>query len=383
MFRILVVTNGWGVRTIGGGEYHILRVLQRWSRECKISIIMPRSGYVSSRKMLSKDHPIYFSSLEKEVTSVIREATLYPLRVLRSSFFRFKDYPNIIIASSHLLYDVLPSLILRIRSKSKLVIYVHGIFLRDDAKGILRAIATWSEKISLFLCKKADLIFVVNPDIKDTLVARGYRPDKIIVTGNGVERDLINSIKVDEKKFDGCFCGRIVEKKGVYDLLDIWEKVLKKFPQSRLVIIGDGSDYSKVAENVKNKGLDKSITLTGFVSETDKISLIKSSRIFISPSHEESWGIAVSEALACGLAVICYDLTAYNIFGDCITKIGVGNKEGMANAITCLLADKNEQEAFAVNAKEVTSNLLDWDNISIKEIKEIYKKSNQIQSSGV
>ena len=377
MSRILVVTNGWGIRTIGGGEYHILRVLETWSKHCHMSIIVPKSGYVSSGYMLSKSLSIYFSSHEREVSNVTTEFILYLRRIIRSSFLRLRQNPDVIVASSHLIYDVLPALILRQRTKSKLVIYVHGLFLRDDTKGIWRSIATLSEKISLFLCKKADLIYVVNPCIKDALAARGFEKDKIIVTGNGVEHDLLDPVNLSEKGFDGCFCGRLVKKKGVYDLIDIWETVLKYSPQSKLVIIGNGSAYTDLLSIVKKKALDENIILTGFINEEKKRSAIKSSKVFVSPSYEESWGIAVSEAMACGVAVVCYDLSAYDIFGNGIIKIKLGDKKGMANTIISLLKDKNKQETFGTKAKEIATNLLDWDSISIKELNEINSLLNQ------
>ena len=42
---------------------------------------------------------------------------------------------------------------------------------------------------------------------------------------------------------------------------------------------------------------------------------MKSSKLFIFPSYEEGWGISITEAMACGLAVVCYDLKAYDVFG--------------------------------------------------------------------
>ena len=373
MFKILIVTNGWGIKTIAGGEYHILRVLERWNKEHAVSIVIPKSAYLFSNKILSAKYQIYFSSYEKEVGSHTKELMSYLVRILRSSFFRVEPKPDIIIASSHLLYDVLPASILRKRLKSKLVVYVHHILrpFRSYKQGIWSNMNLINEKISLFLCKRADLIFVVNTEIKDTLVAKGFPADKIVLTGNGVEHDFIDSIKVDEKRFDGCFCGRIVEKKGIYDLVEIWERVLKSFPKSKLVIIGDGPEYPNVVELVKRKGLDKCIVSTGFVSENEKISLIKSSKIFISPSYEESWGIAVSEAMACGLPIICYNLSAYKVFGDDIIKVGVGNKEEMTRAITDLLANKNKQEVLAAKTKKVVNNILNWDNLSAQQLKEI------------
>jgi glycosyltransferase involved in cell wall biosynthesis len=373
--RLLIVTNGWGVKTIAGGEFHILRVLERWGKDKhKVSIIIPRSGYIFSKNILSvDDYPIYLSSYEKEVGGHSRELIFYLFRIIRSSFFKFQQSQDVIIASSHLLYDVLPALILRKRLKSKFVVYVHHILrpFRSYKQGIWSNMNLLNEKISLSLCKKADLVFVVNPDIKDALVAKGFAADKIVITDNGVEHDLIDSVKVKEKNFDGCFCGRIDPKKGVYELVDIWERVLKSFPESKLVIIGNGPVYSDLVKMVKSKGLDKSIIFTGFLFGEQKISAIKSAKIFVSPSYEEGWGIAVSEAMACGLAIVCYNLSAYKIFGDDIIKVDVGNKEQMAKAVSDLIADNKKLEALGAKAKEVVTNMLNWDNISVKQLKEI------------
>ena len=375
MFKILIVTNGWGIKTIAGGEYHILRVLERWNKEHAVSIVIPKSAYLFSNKILSAKYQIYFSSYEKEVGSHTKELMSYLVRILRSSFFRVEPKPDIIIASSHLLYDVLPASILRKRLKSKLVVYVHHILrpFRSYKQGIWSNMNLINEKISLFLCKRADLIFVVNTDIKDTLVAKGFPADKIVLTGNGVEHDFIESVKVDEKRFDGCFCGGIDAKKGVYDLVDVWEKVLKSFPNSRLEIIGDGPAYHDLIKTTKNKGLDNNIIFTGFLFGERKISAIKSSKIFISPSYEEGWGIAVSEAMACGLPIICYNLSAYKVFGEDIIKVDVGNKEEMAKAIIDLLANKDKQEVLAAKTKKVVNNILTWDNLSTEQLKEITK----------
>ena len=48
---------------------------------------------------------------------------------------------------------------------------------------------------SLFLCRKADLIFVFNDEFKHDLISKGFQTDKILITGNGVEHEFIDSVK--------------------------------------------------------------------------------------------------------------------------------------------------------------------------------------------
>ena len=110
--------------------------------------------------------------------------------------------------------------------------------------------------------------------------------------------------------------------------------------------------------------------LVGYLSEEQKISMMKASRLFIFPSYEEGWGIAVTEAMACGLPVVCYDLPAYRVFGTGVTRIQIGNKEKMARTIIELLMDLNKQKDAGLKAKEA-AKLLNWDCIATEELKQI------------
>gem|GEM_PF-356331 len=374
---ILILFNGWSVKTIAGGEYHMLSVAARWKEE-SIALVIPKIGYDIATSIFSSADSIYFSSSEKkDLVSFTTLSFLYLQRILRSLFFRFKQNPDVVIASSHYLWDTIPGLVFRQRLKSKLVIYMHG-FLESApsytrSKGIWSKIALLNERIGLVLCRKADLIFAINNDIKDALIAKGFKAEKIFVTTNAVDHELINSVKNEMKTFDGCFCGSLIRRKGVYDLIDLWEKVLKRLPESKLIIIGYGEEYHNLLEEVKNKALDKNIIITGYVSARDKILSIKSSKIFISPSHEESWGIAVSEATACGLPVVCYDIPFIRNSGSNLTKVKLGDTDEMATVILNMLEGGQTSDRLAWRSTTEATNIPTWDDISKEELREIRK----------
>jgi glycosyltransferase involved in cell wall biosynthesis len=325
--------------------------------------------------MLSENHPIYISSHEsEELRNIGAVVKAYVLRSVKSSFLKVEKYPDIMVSSSHLFYDIFPALFLnkRYSNKSKVVVYIHHLFrsARSYRMGLWHIFSLLSERISLFLCKKADLIFVTNDTIRIALANKGFNDEKIFVTRNGIEYNFINSVKQEDKKFDGCFCGVLDKRKGVYDLLDIWQKVITHFPVAKLVVIGKGPESTRLTNEIKNKNLQENITLTGYLPEDQKISVMKSSKTFIFPSYEEGWGIALSEAMACGLPAVCYRLAAYDVFGDGIIKVDVGNKEIMASAVIDLLANQTKQKSLGDRAKEATRSL-DWDDIATEELKEM------------
>jgi len=375
VLRILVVMNGWRNKNARGGDYRTLRVLRNWSTEHRISLILPRLGYEFAQRLLPGLYSIYLSSNEGEETKSTSAFVLaYLYRSIKSAFFTSAQDQDIIIASSHLLYDILPAVILRKKFKSKLVVYVHHIFhsYRSYKQGMWISISLLIEKISLFLCKRADLIFVYNDEVKQNLIRKGFNTHKILITGNGVEHEFIDSVKMKIHEFDGCYCGSLDKMKGVYDLLDVWEIVLKRYPISKLVLIGEGPEYEQLFGIIRKKGLEKNILLLGYLSEEQKISTMKSSKFFIFPSYEEGWGISITEAMACGLAVVCYDLEAYDVFGNSIIRLEIGNKEDMAKVVIDFLNDKSKLEHASILAKEATK-YMNWDNIASGELREIIK----------
>jgi glycosyltransferase involved in cell wall biosynthesis len=373
MANFLVLVNAWYSKTlVTGGEYHMLRVLKNWSLRHKISLILPKIGYQTSKSILPNVDLFYLSSYEKdeEIKSVFNLLTSYFVRIIRSILISPMHDPDIIIAASHLLYDIIPAIIIRRRYKSKLVVYNHGVWrpYRSYNEGLRSNLMLLNEKLSLFLCKRsADIIFAINAETRDFLVRKGFNANRITIMRNGIEHELIESVKAGHKKYEASFCGRLVKRKGIYDLLDIWNDVVKHFPEGKLVIIGKGEEYNGLRKAIDKNGLEKNIILTGYAPDTEKIGFFKSSKVFVYPSYEESWGITVTEAMACGLPVICYDLSAFNFLRLGIVKLDTGNKKLMATSIINLLRDDNQRAELGRSAKE-ESKKLDWEEISKDEL---------------
>jgi glycosyltransferase involved in cell wall biosynthesis len=382
MANFLVLINGWySNKLVTGGEYHMLRVLKNWSLQHKISVLTPKLGYQATKEMLPHVDLFYFSSTEndEEIKSLLKLTISYIIRIIRSVFVRPKHAPDLIITASHLMYDIIPAIILRKRYKSKLVVYNHGVWgpYRSYNEGLRSNLMLLNEKISLFLCKRSpDIIFAINDETKTLLIDKGFKANKIAIMRNGVEHELIKSVKVDRKEYEASFCARLVKRKGIYDLLDIWRKVLQYFPEGKLVIIGQGEEYEGLQKAIRIKGLEENIELTGYVSDKEKIAFFKSSKIFVYPSYEESWGITVTEAMACRLPVVCYNLSAYNFLKSGIIKLNIGDRDQMTSTIIDLLSNDTKRMELASTAEE-ESKKLNWDDISKEELNAVSSLLNK------
>jgi glycosyltransferase involved in cell wall biosynthesis len=92
------------------------------------------------------------------------------------------------------------------------------------------------------------------------------------------------------------FLGRLHPKKGLDVLLDAWPRVSASREAARLVIAGSG-DKSLVKEI-------SGVEFKGFVTGEAKADCLANADVFVLPSHNENFGIAVLEAIAAGVPVV-------------------------------------------------------------------------------
>ncbi|MFP9099571.1 glycosyltransferase [Flavobacterium sp. RHBU_24] len=146
----------------------------------------------------------------------------------------------------------------------------------------------------------------------------GYHPKNELNVGYGITEPP-KQIKIDESEFFNrfpairknnymLFLSRVHEKKGVDLLIKGYINLSKNNPDLvPLVIAGPGieKEYGKYLQQlVSDAGLENKITFTGMLGGAQKWAAIYNSIFFILPSHQENFGIAVVEALACGRPVL-------------------------------------------------------------------------------
>ena len=145
---------------------------------------------------------------------------------------------------------------------------------------------------------------------------KGFNPINNYVVGNFVTQPPLKNIQLaeafysrvpylkKEEKF-ALFLSRINFKKGLENLIYAWKDCLMSKKLPKLLIAGPKeNDYAKKLINlVKKMGLSDKIFFCGMLEDKAKWGAFYFANIFILPSHQENYGIAVVEALACGCPV--------------------------------------------------------------------------------
>lgn len=246
--------------------------------------------------------------------------------------------------------------------------------ITDPGNRLIHFLAWIFFQISLSLIKKADIIFTISPKLVSFLVKRGVNKEKIILSSYGVEGDLIKRAKKGkEYPYDALFVGRINETKGIYDMLEVLSIIKKRIPDFRLAIMGQalGKTKDQFCQAIDKMGLEKNVYFLGFKSGLEKFTIFKNSRCFwfLSKSESESFGIALMEAVCCGLPAFTYDLPTYNRLyqnGEIITS-PKGDYRSVAKKVLALF----EKGDFSNRPGNRLLKKYRWDYVAQTELEKI------------
>nr|WP_305888887.1 glycosyltransferase family 4 protein [Parvularcula maris] len=104
--------------------------------------------------------------------------------------------------------------------------------------------------------------------------------------------------------------GRLVEKKGMGDLIAALESVAEEVPGVRLEIVGDGPLREALQAQITGLGLGDRVTLLGAMSNTDVLEWLSSLDVFALACRRDQNGdmdglpVALMEAIGAGVPVV-------------------------------------------------------------------------------
>ncbi len=98
------------------------------------------------------------------------------------------------------------------------------------------------------------------------------------------------------------FVGRLEAVKNPLALLDAFIKFQDEGHPCELWIIGDGSERPQLEQRISKIGLTRKVRLFGYQSDPD--SFIRQCHVYVQPSLSEGFGLALVEAMGCGVPVI-------------------------------------------------------------------------------
>lgn len=189
-----------------------------------------------------------------------------------------------------------------------IVPHLFGTTAFQEASWPVAATVVAAERLIPFAYRRAGF-HVISESTRDDLMARGIPSDRITVIHPGVDSDAFapdpNLDRSDPPAF--LYVGRLRRYKRVDLAIEALALARRARPDLTLDIAGTGDDRPRLARQVARLGLVEAVRFHGFVSEAEKLRLLRTTWANLFPSPKEGWGITVMEAAACGTPSLASD----------------------------------------------------------------------------
>jgi glycosyltransferase involved in cell wall biosynthesis len=148
---------------------------------------------------------------------------------------------------------------------------------------------------------------------------------------------------------------RLFQLKGHEDLIDAAAVVLRRHPQTKFLLVGDGHLRPRLQERARAAGLEKEIIFAGLVAPGDIPKYLGVMDAVAHLSRREGLPRALSQALAAGRPVVAYDCDGANevcFSGETGFLVPLGDVETLADRLAQLAGDAALRERLGRRGQE-------------------------------
>lgn len=338
--RVLQVSSA---RAFGGGERHLADLARGLHARGHELLVALREGS-PLREQLS------FLSAQNIYTLPLRNSLdLFSARRLA----RIARERGVDIIHAHVARDYAPAaLAARLAPASRLVITRHVLFPLSPLN-------------RLALSNVARVIAVSEPAARALRSQKIFDDDRVRVVENGVDPERFERARAEAERVDdkGTFrigiVGELSEVKGQLEFVRAAALVVAEFGERvEFIIVGEdnsrGGEYrAQVERLVDELGLANRVRLLGRVE--DALSLVVKLDVLVSASRSEAFGMAMAEAMFCGVAVVATATEgARSLIDDNVNGlvVPVGDVRALAAAVSSLLGDEGLRLRLGARAKQ-------------------------------
>lgn len=146
------------------------------------------------------------------------------------------------------------------------------------------------------------LYFKKTPKVKGCMCADSFGLSQAVEKVTNVDKDVFRKELKLKEGLTFLFVGQMVDRKGIKELLAVWEEHTRKYSNDNLLVIGKGILENPMREQYAS---NDSIHIMGGISYNELYKYYALCDVFIMPTLEDNWCLVIPEAMACGKPVAC------------------------------------------------------------------------------
>lgn len=237
------------------------------------------------------------------------------------------------------------------------------------------------EKFIRWSFNNADSLHAISKTI--AVESKDLGAKNIIIIPNGVDEEMIkvglkreirSKLNISPNTKIIISLSRLTPRKGFKYVIMAFSKFVKDFPDSRLIIIGDGPQRQELEELVSNLGIIDYVDFKGLIPHVEITKILPAADVFALTPIYEGLGIVYIESLACEVPVITTKVGGIpDIIKDGVNGLFVshGDVEELYNALNKLITDKDMYRRFQKEGIHTVKKKFIWEDI-FSEIEDIY-----------
>ena len=208
-------------------------------------------------------------------------------------------------------------------------------------------------KISL---RYADRVLAISESAKKEIL--GLSPNcRVKTVYLSVNSDIFRPL-ANEKK-DIIFTISHLNKENIYrkrikEIIEAIPYIAREFPQVKFVIAGRKlGGFDELKRRVKDLSIERNVEFPGKISNEKKLSYFRRSLVYLQPTLHEGFGLAMAEAMSCGLPVVTSKVAAVpEVVGDAGVYVDPNDPQKIAEAVKELLSNPEKREKLGKLARE-------------------------------
>lgn len=271
---------------------------------------------------------------------------------------------------------------------ARTLLTIHDIFFTSfsNLKGTpYQALGNLYRKIIFPHLASFDHLVTVSHTEKENIVKKlGIDPAKIDVIYNGVhpkfreinDKEALRTMQMKymlPEKFV-FFFANTAPKKNTVNVLKAFGELVRKDASYKLLITDSSGYYvRKCLKDLHLEWLENNLVIPGFIANDDLPYIYNLATIYLFPSLEESFGLPIAEAQACGTPVITSNVSAMpEIAGNSAMLTDPFSVNAIADSVN-LLWNNEEQRTALSAAGLVNAKRFSWHDTAT-QLLQLYKK---------
>lgn len=238
--------------------------------------------------------------------------------------------------------------------------------------------------VEQWLVDEADEVIVCSQSMAlEVARAHATAVERLTVIPNGIDASGYQPAEVvPDALLQGSprisFVGRIEWEKGVFTAVAAMSRVLRRYPEAQLRLVGTGSQTQAVEDAVTEAGLAEHIHLLGHVDEVTLRAVYRSSDLVTAPSSYEPFGIVALEAAAMAVPLVVGDTggLAEFVTAERGRRCRPGDADDLAGQILAALDDPAETERRRRAASAALSKYT-WSEVA-RQTEQVYHGARRL-----